>query len=53
MNGDERREPAVQPDDLARYFVERANAGDLDGPVALYEPDAVLTFPTGHIATGA
>jgi ketosteroid isomerase-like protein len=32
--------------------VERANAGDVDGLVALYEPDAVLTFPAGHIAHG-
>jgi ketosteroid isomerase-like protein len=34
--------PAMDPDDLARFFVERANAGDLEGLVALYEPDAVL-----------
>jgi ketosteroid isomerase-like protein len=34
--------PARDPDDLARFFVERANAGDLEGLVALYEPDAVL-----------
>jgi|ERR1041385_4499083 ketosteroid isomerase-like protein len=53
MNGDRRREPAAQPDDLARLFVERANAGDVDGLVALYEPDAVLTFPPGHVAAGA
>lgn len=53
MNGAERREPALQPEDLARLFVERANAGDLDGMVALYEPDAVLTFPAGHVANGA
>lgn len=52
MNGAKHQEPAVQPDDLARFFVERANAGDVDGLVALYEPDAVLTFPAGHIATG-
>ncbi len=52
MSGDKHQEPAVQPDDLARFFVERANAGDVDGLVALYEPDAVLTFPPGHIAAG-
>jgi ketosteroid isomerase-like protein len=34
--------PAMDPDDLARFFVARANAGDLEGLVALYEPDAVL-----------
>jgi ketosteroid isomerase-like protein len=53
MNGDGRREPAIRPDDLARFFVERANAGDVDGLVALYEPDAILTVPTGHVTTGA
>jgi ketosteroid isomerase-like protein len=46
------RPRAAHPDDLGRYFVERANAGDVDGLVALYEPAAVLAFPTGHIATG-
>jgi ketosteroid isomerase-like protein len=50
VSGD--REPAVEPNDLARLFVERANAGDVDGLVALYEPDAVLTFPPGQVATG-
>ncbi len=53
MSGDERREPAAQPNDLARFFIERANVGDVDGLVALYEPGAVLTFPAGHVATGA
>ena len=33
---------AQSPQDLARLFVARANAGDLEGLVALYEPDAVL-----------
>jgi ketosteroid isomerase-like protein len=33
---------AAHPEDLARLFVEFANAGDLDGLVALYEPDAVV-----------
>ncbi|MGW4842993.1 YybH family protein [Nocardia brasiliensis] len=47
------REPAKRPEDLARFFVERANAGDVDGLVALYEPDAVLTFPAGNLAAGA
>lgn len=35
-------EPALEPEDLARFFVVRANAGDVDGLVALYETDAVL-----------
>jgi ketosteroid isomerase-like protein len=43
---------ATEPDDLGRYFIERANAGDVDGLVALYEPNAVLAFPPGNLATG-
>lgn len=45
-------ERAETPQDLARLFVARANAGDVDGLVALYEPDAVLAagpvVATGH-----
>ena len=43
---------ATDPNDLARLFIERANAGDVEGLVALYEPDAVLAFPPGTVATG-
>ncbi|MGW4499856.1 YybH family protein [Micromonospora sp. NPDC004336] len=39
--------PATSPEDLGRLFVARANAGDVDGLVALYEPDAVLATPAG------
>lgn len=46
------RPVAARPDDLSRYFIERANAGDVDGLVALYEPTAVLAFPPGSVATG-
>jgi ketosteroid isomerase-like protein len=45
-------EPAAQPEDLGRYFLERANAGDVEGLVALYEPGAVLAFPPGRLAAG-
>jgi ketosteroid isomerase-like protein len=45
-------EPARTPEDLPRLFVERANAGDLEGLVALYEPEAVLRFPAGNLARG-
>ena len=45
-------EGARQPEDLARLFVERVNAGDLDGLVALYEPDAVLRVRPGQTARG-
>ena len=43
---------AAQPADLSRHWIERANAGDVEGLVALYEPDAVLAFPPGSLATG-
>lgn len=46
------REPARRPEDLSRFFIERANAGDLEGLVALYEPHAVLALPTGDVARG-
>lgn len=39
MNSNDR---AMNPQDLARLFVERANAADVDGLVALYEPEATL-----------
>ncbi|TDW24177.1 YybH family protein [Kribbella kalugense] len=52
MNVAKHREPAKQPEELARFFVERANAGNVDGLVALYEVDAVLTFPAGNLAAG-
>jgi len=44
--------PAAQPEDLGTLFLERANAGDVEGLVALYEPGAVLAFPAGRLATG-
>jgi ketosteroid isomerase-like protein len=45
-------EPALTPEDLDRLFLQRANAGDVDGGVALYEPDAVLAFPAGTLTVG-
>lgn len=44
--------PARRPEDLGTFFLERANAGDVEGLVALYEPGAVLAFPPGRLATG-
>lgn len=44
--------PALQPEDLARFFVHRANAGDVEGLVALYESDAVLSVGEGKVAVG-
>jgi hypothetical protein len=44
--------PATRPEDLGRFFIERGNAGDVEGLVALYEPDAVLVFLRGQLTTG-
>lgn len=46
------REPARTPDDLFRLFVERANAGDLDGLSMLYEPGVVAVIAPGEIVEG-
>ena len=43
---------AKDPNDLEKYFVERANAGDVDGLVALYEPNAVVADGDGGVAFG-
>jgi ketosteroid isomerase-like protein len=47
------RERAYQPGDLGRMLIERANAGDVDGLVALYEAGAVLAVPPGNTVTGS
>lgn len=52
MDNDGNRVQATQPEDLGRLFLERANAGDVEGLVALYEPDAVLAFPNGRVTIG-
>jgi uncharacterized protein (TIGR02246 family) len=43
---------AKTPEDITRLFVERVNAGDAQGLADLYEPDAVIAFPPGHITRG-
>src|SRR4051812_49293928 len=43
---------ATRPEDLAKLFVERANAKDPDGLAALYAPDAVMAFPPGQETVG-
>ena len=53
MADGETAERARQPEDLDRLFLKRANAGDVDGVVELYEPQAVLAFPPGGLAIGA
>src|SRR5579875_1362618 len=43
---------AARPEDLGRLLVERANAGDVESLLMLYEPYAVLHFPPGHVTRG-
>ena len=43
---------AKEPQELGRLFEARLGAGDLEGILALYEPDAVLHFPPGNVASG-
>jgi ketosteroid isomerase-like protein len=45
-------ERASHPSDLVRFVVQRINAGDLDGLVALYEPDAILAIDDGKVVVG-
>lgn len=43
---------AAEPDDLERLLVQRVNAGDVDGLIALFEPNAVMATGHGPVATG-
>jgi ketosteroid isomerase-like protein len=52
LGGGNAAERALRPEDLDRLFLERASAGDVDGVVDLYEPQAVLVFPPGRPAVG-
>ena len=45
-------EPAKEPNDLERFFVERANARDVEGLVALYESDATLACGDDEVVVG-
>lgn len=44
--------PAKEPNDLEKFFVERANAGDVEGLVALYEQNATLACSDGKVVVG-
>lgn len=46
-------ERATRPEDLSRFVVERLNAGDVAGLVALCEAGAVLALPGGGVARGS
>jgi uncharacterized protein (TIGR02246 family) len=45
-------EKALEPEDLTRLFVERANAGDAAGLAELYEERAVMAYPPGSQTVG-
>ena len=44
---------AFDPQELERLLIARASAGDVDGMVALFEPNAVLATGAGRVAHGA
>lgn len=44
--------PTDDPEQLGRHFAERANAGDLEGMLALYEHSATFVGPDGGSASG-
>ena len=43
---------AQSPDDLFRFFAERANARDIEGLLDLYEDDGVVVFQPGQPSVG-
>ena len=43
---------AREPEDLNRLFSERMAAGDVDGVVALYEPEGALVSQDGLVTKG-
>jgi hypothetical protein len=45
-------EPARDPQDLERLLVTRQRAGDVEGMVALFEPDAVIDCGGGRLIRG-
>lgn len=44
--------PAKEPNDLERFLVERANAGDIEGLLALYDSNATLDCGDGEVMIG-
>ncbi len=44
--------PAQSPEELHQLFAARANGGDLDGMLALYEHEAAFLAPDGDSARG-
>jgi ketosteroid isomerase-like protein len=46
------RDPARDPQDLERLLVIRQHAGDVEGMMALYEPQAVVDCGEGRLLRG-
>lgn len=46
------RPPALDPQDLEPFFVPRQRAGDVEGMMALYEPDALVDRGDGRLLRG-
>jgi ketosteroid isomerase-like protein len=44
--------PATTPEEIHRLFEDAFNAGDIDGLVALYEPDAAVIPQPGSVVQG-
>lgn len=44
--------PARDPQDLERFLIDRQHAGDVDGMVALFEPQAVVDCSEGKFLHG-
>jgi len=52
MMNEASHEAARDPQDLEPFFVSRQKAGDVDGMMALYEPDAVVDPGDGQLLRG-
>ena len=46
------REPANDPQQLEQFLVERQRQGDIEGMVALFEPEAILDPGEGKLVQG-
>jgi len=46
------REPARDPQDLERLLVARQRSGDIEGMVALFEPDAIINTDDARVVRG-
>jgi ketosteroid isomerase-like protein len=44
--------PARDPQELERFLIERQHAGDVDGMVALFEPQALVDCGEGRLLRG-